>query len=150
MTRPSEVLAVAPLSVTKFDPSPTMNALSAGVNPATSVSCASKAWTSVPMTRPNDARAVDPLSVTKLDPSPTMNLPSAGVNPATSVSCASLGWYVLSSLNVPTLIVLLAILTNWPEPLCWSKLPDAALVIVTSLRPFKLVAPPPAVTAAST
>ena len=35
--------AVPNVSVTKFEPSPTMNAPSAGVNPATSVNCASNA-----------------------------------------------------------------------------------------------------------
>ena len=40
---PNDVLAVLPVSVMKFVPLPTMNAPSAGVNPATSVSCASYA-----------------------------------------------------------------------------------------------------------
>ena len=38
---PKEVLAVAPLSVTKFDPSPTIKLLSVGVSPAMSVNWAS-------------------------------------------------------------------------------------------------------------
>ena len=40
---PKEVLAVAPLSVTKFEPSPTIKLLSVGVSPAISVNCASLA-----------------------------------------------------------------------------------------------------------
>ena len=40
---PKEVLTVAPVSVTKFDPSPTIKLLSVGVSPAISVSCASLA-----------------------------------------------------------------------------------------------------------
>ena len=41
LPNPKEVLAVAPVSVTKFDPSPTIKLLSVGVSPAISVSCAS-------------------------------------------------------------------------------------------------------------
>jgi hypothetical protein len=40
---PKEVLAVAPDSVTKLEPSPTIKLLSVGVNPAISANCASYA-----------------------------------------------------------------------------------------------------------
>jgi hypothetical protein len=40
---PKDVLAVAPDSVTKLEPSPTIKLLSVGVSPAISVSCASLA-----------------------------------------------------------------------------------------------------------
>ena len=41
--RPKDVLAVAPDSNTKLEPSPTIKLLSVGVSPAISVSCASLA-----------------------------------------------------------------------------------------------------------
>ena len=43
MERPRLVRAVAPDSVTKLEPSPTMMCESVGVSPAMSVSCASNA-----------------------------------------------------------------------------------------------------------
>jgi len=72
MARPKLVRAVAPDSVTKLEPSPTMMCESVGVNPAMSASCASYAWTSEPMATPSDVRAVAPDSVTKFEPSPMM------------------------------------------------------------------------------
>jgi len=60
--RPSDVRAVAPLSVTKLEPSPMMMWPSVGVRPATSSSCASCAWTSEPMATPRFPLAVPALA----------------------------------------------------------------------------------------
>ena len=71
---PKDALAVAPDSRTKFDPSPTIKLLSVGVKPAISLSCASKAWTFVPISNPKAVLAALAL-VAPVPPSPIASVP---------------------------------------------------------------------------
>ena len=74
MVNPRLALAVAPDSIIKLDPFPTIKPLSEGVRPATSANCASKAWTFVPIANPKAVLAALAL-VAPVPPSPIASVP---------------------------------------------------------------------------
>ena len=89
MSNAKEALAVAPVSKTKLEPSPTIKPPLVTAKPATSANCASYACTSLPIATPREVLAVAPFSATNVEPLPTIILPSVTAKPAIAASPAS-------------------------------------------------------------